>query len=421
MTCAIDHVGRVVARRHPRTPRPPPRGPSGRATAFLGAYRAGLGDRRALFDERLLAPFEVAQEAHEFVYAARYLPRWLYVPDARDACGARALERPMTWSPDPDASLRDLEAKPAALRTLADVLTADPWGRLAEHARVVILGMGSSRFAAVPVAARLRARGIDAVAEYASTTAGSPAGPARWRSACRPAVRRRRPCEALARHREAGSTTVAVTNDDAGPLVRGRRVPAAACSPARRQAASPAGPSSTRWPCCSRSTTRAAAADATRRAADATEDLLARRDAWLPARGRAARSDRPAVPARARCAQQLGRAGRADVPRRAPVTGRRVRDGRLAPCRRLPDEAAGLPCAAVRRLAVRRRGPALARRSATAAPWWSAGRWRAQPQTCGIRATTTRRGPADRDPRRRAGGRRALASRQRSRQRSWLT
>ena len=95
MTCAIDHVGRVVARRHP--------GHAGAASAwairsreaFLDAYRTALGDRRELFDERLLAPFEVAQEAHEFVYAARYLPRWRYVPDGAMPA---VLER---WERDP--------------------------------------------------------------------------------------------------------------------------------------------------------------------------------------------------------------------------------------------------------------------------------------------------------------------------------
>ncbi|HYJ61518.1 MAG TPA: aminoglycoside phosphotransferase, partial [Actinomycetota bacterium] len=48
--------------------------------AFLDAYRRASDP--ALFDERLLRPFEVVQELHEYVYAARYLPRWRYVPDA---------------------------------------------------------------------------------------------------------------------------------------------------------------------------------------------------------------------------------------------------------------------------------------------------------------------------------------------------
>jgi len=82
MSCAIEHVGRVVARRRPAHADAAVAWADRSREAFLDAYRRGLGDRRELFDERLLAPFEVAQEAHEFVYAARYLPRWLYVPDA---------------------------------------------------------------------------------------------------------------------------------------------------------------------------------------------------------------------------------------------------------------------------------------------------------------------------------------------------
>ena len=75
----------------------------------------------------------------------------------------------MSWSPDPGAFVADLEAKPAALCALADTMPADPWpvdpGGIG---RVVLVGMGSSRFASLPIAGRLRARGIDAVAEYAS-------------------------------------------------------------------------------------------------------------------------------------------------------------------------------------------------------------------------------------------------------------
>jgi maltokinase len=82
MTCAIDHVGRVVARRHPANAAAALAWSERSRRTFLESYRGDLGDRRALFDDRVLAPFEVAQEAHEFVYAARYLPRWTYVPDA---------------------------------------------------------------------------------------------------------------------------------------------------------------------------------------------------------------------------------------------------------------------------------------------------------------------------------------------------
>ena len=49
----------------------------------LRAYREELADRGtgSLFDEELLGPFRVAQELHEFAYAASYLPSWQYVPD----------------------------------------------------------------------------------------------------------------------------------------------------------------------------------------------------------------------------------------------------------------------------------------------------------------------------------------------------
>lgn len=54
---------------------------AGRA-AFLDAYRAGLGDRAGLLDDRLLRPFALRQVCREFTYAATHLPRWSYVPEA---------------------------------------------------------------------------------------------------------------------------------------------------------------------------------------------------------------------------------------------------------------------------------------------------------------------------------------------------
>jgi maltokinase len=82
MLAAIDHVGRVVARRHHDAGDAIAVWIESARDAFLAAYRDGLGDRRELLDDRLLDPFAVAQEAHEFVYAARYQPRWRSVPDA---------------------------------------------------------------------------------------------------------------------------------------------------------------------------------------------------------------------------------------------------------------------------------------------------------------------------------------------------
>jgi maltokinase len=77
---SLDHVGRIVERRRSRSVDAWIREAS---DVCLAAYRdelASLGASR-LFDERLVRPLRVAQELHEFVYAARYLPSWRYVPD----------------------------------------------------------------------------------------------------------------------------------------------------------------------------------------------------------------------------------------------------------------------------------------------------------------------------------------------------
>ncbi|MFL5770227.1 MAG: SIS domain-containing protein [Chloroflexota bacterium] len=73
--------------------------------------------------------------------------------------------------------LADLEAKPASLARLGDAFRAnDPLAEVPPSARrVVLLGMGSSRYAAVDAALMLRSAGVDAVAEYASATVGWPA------------------------------------------------------------------------------------------------------------------------------------------------------------------------------------------------------------------------------------------------------
>ena len=80
---SIDHLGRIASTR--RQGRDDAVGvwiESSRA-GFLEAYLGEL-ERRGegrLFDERLLRPLEIAQECHEYVYAARFLPGWRYVPD----------------------------------------------------------------------------------------------------------------------------------------------------------------------------------------------------------------------------------------------------------------------------------------------------------------------------------------------------
>jgi len=77
---SLDHVGRIVERRRAESL-------AGwiwdASDACLHEYRDELADRAApsLLDDRLLRPLRIAQELHEFVYAARYLPSWRYVPD----------------------------------------------------------------------------------------------------------------------------------------------------------------------------------------------------------------------------------------------------------------------------------------------------------------------------------------------------
>ncbi|MDP1878549.1 MAG: SIS domain-containing protein [Actinomycetota bacterium] len=72
----------------------------------------------------------------------------------------------------PDLFMRDLEAKPDVLLELAGHLTSvDPWAGtgITADSRLVLLGMGSSHYANCVAAARLRARGHEAVAELASS------------------------------------------------------------------------------------------------------------------------------------------------------------------------------------------------------------------------------------------------------------
>ncbi|MCG5219092.1 SIS domain-containing protein [Streptosporangium sp. KLBMP 9127] len=79
---------------------------------------------------------------------------------------------------NPELYLADLERKPEALTALAEALAAgDPFDGLPGGLRrVVFLGMGSSRYAAGTAALRLRAAGIDAVAEYGSASRSHPPG-----------------------------------------------------------------------------------------------------------------------------------------------------------------------------------------------------------------------------------------------------
>ena len=77
---SLDHVGRIVEGRRGGSVAGWIRDASERC---LRSYRDELArlDASSLFDEELLRPLRVAQELHEFLYAARYLPAWRSVPD----------------------------------------------------------------------------------------------------------------------------------------------------------------------------------------------------------------------------------------------------------------------------------------------------------------------------------------------------
>ncbi len=80
---SVDHLGRVALARRPGREVDVASWIAHTRARVLAGYRASLTARgfAGLFDARLLRPLEVAQELHEYVYAARFLPRWRYVPD----------------------------------------------------------------------------------------------------------------------------------------------------------------------------------------------------------------------------------------------------------------------------------------------------------------------------------------------------
>jgi maltokinase len=85
MMASLDHVGRVVLRRTEGADAAVVRTWIAEAQpGFLDAYLATLRhhDREHLLDPRLLPPLRLQQEVREFLYAARHLPHWVYVPDA---------------------------------------------------------------------------------------------------------------------------------------------------------------------------------------------------------------------------------------------------------------------------------------------------------------------------------------------------
>jgi maltokinase len=85
MLASIDHVARVVNYRTPGLdPRPALIWIAHAQEAFLAQYQQVLTAHglRNVLDDRLIAPFMMQQEMREYIYSARHLPHWRYVPDA---------------------------------------------------------------------------------------------------------------------------------------------------------------------------------------------------------------------------------------------------------------------------------------------------------------------------------------------------
>jgi glucosamine--fructose-6-phosphate aminotransferase (isomerizing) len=184
--------------------------------------------------------------------------------------------------------LADLEAKPDALRRLAEIVRSDdPWRGLPSPLdRVVLLGMGSSHYAGSVAAARLRHRGIAAVADLASSdllprpsddtviVAVSASGESAETVDAASRYIGRCPVVALVNETD---STLARAADVVVPMHAGRELGGVACRSylhtlamllalEERLAASSTG----------------AIGSLVQRAADAAADLLERRDEWLP-------------------------------------------------------------------------------------------------------------------------------------------
>ncbi|WP_099021483.1 SIS domain-containing protein [Mycolicibacterium palauense] len=123
---------------------------------------------------------------------------------------------------NPDLFLADVHRKPDALRRLAAVLAAgNPWAPVLppDTTRVVLLGMGSSAYAGHVAAARLRARGLVAASELASSTLLPDWGPGTVVVATSAGGGSAETLDALGRLPDA-VTTIALTNTAGSPATR---------------------------------------------------------------------------------------------------------------------------------------------------------------------------------------------------------
>ncbi|WP_067183301.1 SIS domain-containing protein [Microtetraspora niveoalba] len=178
----------------------------------------------------------------------------------------------------------DLLAKPEALGALAESLEAgDPFEGLPERVdRVVFLGMGSSRYAAGVVASRLRAAGVDAVAEYASAAHTVP-GPGTLVVAISATGGSRETLDALARYRGT-SFVLAMTNKPGSAVTEGADLVVPMAAGEERGGVACRTFQHTLALLLALKSRLAGGGDVpalVRRAAEATADLLDRRAEWL--------------------------------------------------------------------------------------------------------------------------------------------
>ena len=120
-----------------------------------------------------------------------------------------------------EAFLADVLAEPATLGALLDAYEGpgNPLVAVGDvhERRVLFVGMGSSRYAALAACSRLRSRGIDAAVEYASAAAPTPPAADQLVVAISASGTTPETVEAAVRHRGA-ARVVAVTNAPASPL-----------------------------------------------------------------------------------------------------------------------------------------------------------------------------------------------------------
>ena len=192
---------------------------------FLAAYVTGLQQAGApiTVDLDLLDAFEVAKECYEFALRGNRAAIMAVGATRRDAlaAGARRGSRAMSGERTRvDELTEDILAAPDELAAAIDLHTrgiAALPEELLERPRWLLIGMGSSGFAARDVAAALRSVGHDAIAEIASASDAAPPGADTLAIVISNSGRTAETVAAAARHRHR-SGVIALTSEPASAL-----------------------------------------------------------------------------------------------------------------------------------------------------------------------------------------------------------